>query len=112
LHDRALRRKHACPRKQVLKQGPSRVTVSADNPSDITALAQQHSAEAVAVLVEALNHPGERVEAARALLAIAWGQPLLPITIDSTTGIVVEFHDAQPPFRRANDEDKAARHKG
>jgi hypothetical protein len=112
LRDCAFRRKHPALKKQALKQGSSRVTVSADNPSDITALAQQHSAEAVAVLVEALSHPGERVEAARTLLAIAWGQPLQPITIDSTTGIIVEFHDAQPPVRRANGEDKAARHKG
>jgi hypothetical protein len=84
--------------------------VTADNPSDITALAQHHSAEAVGVLVEALKHKGERVEAARALLAIAWGQPVLPITIDSTAGIVVEFHGAQLPVRRANGADKVAQH--
>jgi hypothetical protein len=84
------------------------VTAAADNPSDITTLAQQHSAEAVAVLLEALKHPGERVEAARALLAIAWGAPVQPITIVSTTGIVVKLHGAQPPVRRNNGAGRAA----
>jgi hypothetical protein len=85
------------------------VTASADNPSDITALAQAHSAEAVAALVAALAHPHERVPAAVALLEVAFGRPVTPLAIDAA-GIVVEFHGAEPPVRRTNGAHRAAQH--
>jgi hypothetical protein len=43
--------------------------------SDVTSLARQHTAEAIAALVAALASPRERVAAAVALLDRGWGKP-------------------------------------
>lgn len=46
---------------------------------DVAALARQHTAEAIAALVEALKVPKERVQAAQVLLNRGWGMPLQQI---------------------------------
>jgi hypothetical protein len=81
------------------------VTASS-SAADVTELAKQHTEAAIKALLEALHCPGERVEAARALLAVGWGQPTLPIAID-THGLVVEFCDGQPPARAPNGKDRS-----
>lgn len=80
----------------------NRVALS-PTPADVTELAKQHTEAAVTALVEALRCPGERVDAARCLIAIGWGAPVQPLAID-TNGLVIEFRDGQQPVR-ANGED-------
>jgi hypothetical protein len=79
--------------------------VTASSPAaDVSDIARQHTDAAISALATALACPGERVPAAIALLAVGWGQPTLPVAVD-THGLVVEFRDGQPPARAANGED-------
>jgi hypothetical protein len=67
-------------------------------------LARAHTRAALDALRAALDCPGERVDAARELLARAWGQPPQVISIDATH-LTIECHDAAPEPTRVNGED-------
>jgi hypothetical protein len=66
---------------------------------DIQELARQHTPEAIAALVAALNSPRERVSAATALLDRAWGRPTTYVAgHESAAPVQIDFRwaDALP----------------
>jgi hypothetical protein len=78
--------------------------VASPSSADITEHARAFATAAIDALAEALQHPNERIAAAQTLLAVGWGQPVLPLTFD-TSRIVIEYHE--PHVHRANGEDRA-----
>jgi hypothetical protein len=84
----------------------------APDPHDI---ARQYSLAAVRTLVSALDNSDARaaVQAAIALLKFGHGQPPLPVSFDTTTGISVEVHTAESDVLhcRANGKDADKRPK-
>ena len=75
--------------------------------ADVTELAKRHTQNAISALAAALAEPGERVQAAIALLSIAWGAPMQPVVFD-TARITIECHESPPV--RSNGEDRATHH--
>jgi hypothetical protein len=75
-------------------------------PDDISALARQHAAAAVNVLIAALMDPdvGTRIAAASRLLDLGHGHAVQPIAIDAS-GLTVAVHGLrEPPHPNGQDE--------
>src|SRR5690348_7816332 len=62
---------------------------------DIAELARRHTSEAISALVEALSEKGERVAAAKVLLAYGYGNPIPPTT-DAGGNPLIEGSLASP----------------
>jgi hypothetical protein len=81
---------------------------STSRTPDAGALARQHTAAAIAALVQALSKPSERVAAARALLDHGYGQALQHIALYAPK-VVVECRATAPTTQRANGKDAEER---
>jgi hypothetical protein len=76
--------------------------------TDVSALARQHTREAVAVLVAALSGPSvrDRITAAEALLNVGHGRPVQPLAIDGGSVHVVAHGMGE--LHRPNGDDEPA----
>jgi hypothetical protein len=84
-----------------------RVTASS-SAADVYERARELTEAAIDALTAALSEPGERVQAAIALLSVGWGAPVQPVVFD-TSHITIECHDGHPPARASNGEDPTDR---